>query len=176
MCTPTRRLTQTQLEPSSPQAQPPRTACTGSARLRSGAGPSPIEPPPAAYGTPDNTRVPTADRTPDGTDYPRGVRAGSRRERQMQMDSDFQSSYAKTHHVAGTEAQARRGSQPQVLSTLFSETRCLIWLDQLDSEPQGPTCPCLPSAGVTSMHHHNWLFSWIQGNRIQDSCLQGKHC
>lgn len=109
MCTPTRRLTQTQLEPSSPQAQPPRTACTGSARLRSGAGPSPIEPPPAAYGTPDNTRVPTADRTPDGTDYPRGVRAGSRRERQMQMDSDFQSSYAKTHHVAGTEAQARRG-------------------------------------------------------------------
>lgn len=50
-------------------------------------------------------------------------------------------------HVAGTEAQARRGSQPQVLSTLFSETRGLIWLDQLDSEPQDPPAPASPVLG-----------------------------
>jgi hypothetical protein len=73
------------------------------------AGPSPAEPPPAAYGAPDAGRSPTADRTGTAQTTRGGLRAGRRRLRQMTMDSDFQSGYEDTHHVAGTQAQVRRG-------------------------------------------------------------------
>lgn len=72
------------------------------------------------------------------------------------------------------------GGQPQILSTLFSETWCLIWLDQLDSEPQGSTCPCLPSAGGPSMHHQAGFFHGFKGTEFKtrvckvstvDSCI-----
>ena len=62
----------------------------------------------AAYGAPEAGRIPTADRTGTAQTTRGGLRAGRRRLRQMTMDSDFQSGYEDTHHVAGTQTQAQR--------------------------------------------------------------------
>lgn len=52
---------------------------------------------------------------------------------------------------------------PQI--TRFSKVGC-HW---------APGTACLPSAGVRSICHYTWLFTWVLGLELRHLCIQGKH-
>lgn len=42
-------------------------------------------------------------------------------------------------------------------------------------KPQKSACPHLPKTGITSVHHHTHIFTWVWGIKLKSLYLQGKH-
>lgn len=73
-------------------------------------------------------------------------------------------------------ATSGAGTIPQEPSSLVSEIGTLtriqglpVRLSQLNNKPHRSSCPRLPRAGITSVHHATQLFTWVLGMDLHSS-------